>query len=259
MGIHVSTAVDRVGTGGNRPSMGNSALVGNVLKLLERTEYRRCETGEDLEAIYRLRYKSYRPHGFVTDSNARMVKDSLDELPNSHCFGIFIDNRLVATVRLHQIDRENPHGPVTKGFGDVMMPLIEQGASCINPSMFAADPELNKDYRVLPYVALRLVIVAYSWFRSTYCACLIREEHTGFYRRIFGAREMAPPRSYPPISIPLMLYGGVCAKEFGPIVTRFPFFLSTRAEQKMLFAPREPGATAPLTVLPTAKYQLNAA
>lgn len=237
----------------------SSTFVRNVLALLERTEYRRCESGEDLEAMYRLRYRAYRPHGFVSESPARSTKDDLDELPNSHVFGIYIDNCLVSTVRLHQIDRNNPQGPVTKGFGDIVRPIIERGDSIINPSMFAADPDVAKEYRVLPYISLRLVIVGYEYFRSTYCACLIRQEHTAFYRRIFGASQMSPPREYPPISIPLMLYGGECAKEFGPIVSRFPFFHSTQAEQRLLFGRRAEGETAPLTVLPTAKFLHHAA
>ena len=37
-----------------------SSFVRNVFSILERTEYRRCENGEDVENIYRLRYKAYR-------------------------------------------------------------------------------------------------------------------------------------------------------------------------------------------------------
>ena len=39
---------------------------GQYLNLLEHIEYRFCDSGEDLEAIYRLRYKSYRTHGLVS-------------------------------------------------------------------------------------------------------------------------------------------------------------------------------------------------
>ncbi|XHB99420.1 hypothetical protein ABWH97_00275 [Nitratireductor sp. ac15] len=237
----------------------SSSFIDGVMALLERTEYRRCETGEDREEIFHLRYRSYRAHGFVPETKGQIVHDDLDDLPNCYNFAVYIDKRLVSTVRLHQIDQRNPLGPVTKGFGDVMSPLIEQGDSCINPSMLAADPEWAREYRALPYVSLRLVIAAYEYFRSTYCACLIRQEHTAFYRRIFGARQMSPERTYPPISVPLMLFGGVCAREFGPIVDRFPFFLSTRSEQKLLFERGNAHLAPPLTVLPTAKYLKHAA
>ncbi len=245
--------------GGADEDKKSTSFVDGVLRLLERTEYRRCDTGEDREEIYNLRYRSYRAHGFVPESSRQITKDELDDLPNCYNFGVYIDGNLVSTVRLHQIDKEVPFGPVIKGFGDVMLPLIERGESCINPSMLAADPELAREYRALPYVTLRPVILAYEYFHSTYCACLIRQEHTAFYRRIFGARQMSEERAYPPISIPLMLFGGVCGKEFGPIVERFPFFRSTRAEQRLLFERPAEGEALSLTVLPTAKYLNNAA
>ena len=45
-----------------------SSFARGVLDLLERTEYRRCDKGEDLEDIYRLRYKAYRSNDMVPDS-----------------------------------------------------------------------------------------------------------------------------------------------------------------------------------------------
>ncbi|MDV6225486.1 hypothetical protein R2G56_04230 [Nitratireductor aquimarinus] len=241
------------------PERKSSSFIDGVMALLERTEYRRCDTSEDREEIFHLRYRSYHAHGFVPETEGQIVKDDLDDLPNCYNFAVYIDKRLVSTVRLHQIDHDNPLGPVTKGFGDIMLPHIDDGETCINPSMLAADPDIAREYRALPYVSLRLVIAAYEYFHSTYCACLIRQEHTAFYRRIFGARQMSPERAYPPISIPLMLFGGICSKEFGPIVERFPFFLSTKSEQRLLFERPAPGQVAPLTVLPTAKYLLDAA
>ncbi|MFC6488355.1 N-acyl amino acid synthase FeeM domain-containing protein [Nitratireductor sp. GCM10026969] len=235
----------------------SSVFLRNVMDLLERTEYRRCETGEDLEAIFRLRYRSYRLHGFVAESAQGLTRDEMDDAPNAYNFGVFIDSQLVATVRLHQIDRDSPFGPVMKAFGDVMKPRIMRGATCINASMFAADPDLTSEFRALPYVAMRLVVVAYAHYNSTYCAGLIRQEHTAFYRRVFGAHQSGPPRAYPPISIPLMLYEAECAKQFGRTVARFPFFRSTKSEQRLLFD--KDGDVPALTVLPTAKYSAIAA
>ncbi|TIY07756.1 MAG: hypothetical protein E5V18_08880, partial [Mesorhizobium sp.] len=48
------------GADGSDASDTMSSFARNVSAMLERTEYRRCDKGEDLEDIYRLRYKSYR-------------------------------------------------------------------------------------------------------------------------------------------------------------------------------------------------------
>ncbi|TIU61115.1 MAG: hypothetical protein E5W25_29540, partial [Mesorhizobium sp.] len=45
------------GADGNDASDTMSSFARNVSAMLERTEYRRCDKGEDLEDIYRLRYK----------------------------------------------------------------------------------------------------------------------------------------------------------------------------------------------------------
>jgi hypothetical protein len=89
-----------------------STFASKVEELLERIEYRRCESGEDIEAIYRLRYKAYRLHGFVEESSDQMVSDDLDEAPNCYRFGVFIDGELVGTVRIHHISKDEPYGPV---------------------------------------------------------------------------------------------------------------------------------------------------
>jgi hypothetical protein len=231
-----------------------SSFAGKVEELLERIEYRRCESGEDIEAIYRLRYKAYRLHGFVEESSDQMVTDDLDDAPNCYRFGVFIDGELVGTVRIHHISKDEPYGPVMKTFDDILRPRLERGESFINPTMLAAEPYYRSPLQALPYLTLRLGLVASVYFDATSCVGVVREEHTAFYRRIFGAVQLGKPRTYPPISVPVMLYDANCAANREPILKRFPFFHSTPVEQRMLFAKPAKGELAPLTILPTAKY-----
>lgn len=236
-----------------------SLFAKKVTELLERIEYRRCESGEDIEAIYRLRYKAYRLHGFVEESPDQMVTDDLDDSSNCYRFGVFIDGELVGTVRIHHISKDEPYGPVMKTFGDILGPRLLRGESFINPTMLAAEPHYRSPLQALPYLTLRLGLVASVYFDATSCIGVIREEHTAFYRRIFGAIQVGEAREYPPISVPLMLYDANCAANREPILKRFPFFNSTPVEQRMLFAKPAKGELAPLTILPTAKYYRDAA
>ncbi len=235
-------------------SGGRSSFATRVAELLERTEYRRCESGEDIEAIYRLRYKAYRLHGFVEESRDQIVTDDLDDAPNCYRFGVFIDGELVSTVRIHHISKDEPYGPVMKTFDDLLRPRLLRGESFINPTMLAAEPHYRSPFQALPYLTLRLGLVASVYFDATACIGVIRAEHTAFYRRIFGAVQVGEPREYPPISIPLVLYDANCEANRQPILKRFPFFWSTAVEQRMLFAKPAKGELAPLTILPTAKY-----
>lgn len=238
---------------------GGSSFSRNVLSLLERVEYRRCESGEDLEAIYRLRYKAYRLHGFLSESSDQMMSDALDDAPNCYRFGVFIDNELVCTVRIHHLTQAEPYGPVMTTFADVLGPRLARGESFINPTLLAAEPDFLPGYRALPYLTLRLALIASVHFDATSCVGVIREEHTAFYRRVFGAVQVGQPRPYPPFTVPVMLYDANCAINRERILHRFPFFKSTPMEQRMLFAKPAKGELAPLTILPTAKYYRDAA
>lgn len=253
---HRTTLVDSRET---EASGRGSSFAAKVRELLERIEYRRCESGEDIEAIYRLRYKAYRLHGFVEESADQIVTDDLDDAPNCYRFGVFIDGDLVGTVRIHHISHAEPYGPVMKTFGDILGPRLQRGESFINPTMLAAEPYYRSPLQALPYLTLRLGLVASVYFDATSCVGVIRDEHTAFYRRVFGAVQVGEPRPYPPFSVPVVLYDANCAANRQPILKRFPFFNSTPVEQRMLFAKPRQGELPPLTILPTAKYFRDAA
>lgn len=236
-----------------------STFVRNVSQLLERVEYRRCDSGEDLETIYRLRYRAYRAHGLLPASDHQMTSDSYDETPNCYRFGVFLDGEMVSTIRLHHISSDHPFGPVMAAFGDVLRPRLDAGESFINPTMFVSEPELATSRRAIPYLSLRLGFAASVYFEATSCLGVSREEHTAFYHRVFGAGQVGQPRSYPPFAVPVKLYESNCAENSGWILKRFPFFKSTPLEQRMLFAKPARGDLAPLTILPTARYLADAA
>jgi len=253
-----STALRKAGGLESAEASGGS-FASKVQELLERTEYRRCDSGEDLEAIYRLRYKAYRLHGFIDESASQLVTDDLDEAANCHRFGVFIDGELVSTVRIHHVTRDAPYGPIMKIFGDLLGPRLERGESFINPTLFAGEPHYRSPLRALPYLTLRLGFVGSVHFDATSCVGVVREEHTAFYRRVFGAVQVGDARAYPPFTVPVMYYDANCAANRSGVLRRFPFFYSTPVEQRMLFAKPAKGELAPLTVLPTAKYYRDAA
>src|SRR5690606_313313 len=133
-------------------------------------EYRRCESGEDLEAIYRLRYKSFRTHGLLLSESAdQKMVDKLDDVPNCYRFGVFRDNELVGTLRVHHLTAETPYAPIMTVFGDVLRPRLMRGETFIDPSRLAIDPDLTALNKALPYIALRPAVMANDYFGTTSC------------------------------------------------------------------------------------------
>jgi hypothetical protein len=235
-----------------------TAFARNVSQLLEHVEYRRCESGEDLEDIYRLRYESYHAAGLIEDSFDRRIVDEFDNTPNSYTFGVYYDGYLVSTIRLHHITAESPVGPSMKIFGDVLQPRLDRGESFVDPSRFAGDPDWSNALKVVPYLTLRLAQVACRYFEPSACLTTVREEHVAFYKRILYAEEVMGARQYPGLTVSGHLYQSVYPEACDKVAERFPFFESTPLEQRMLFERRE-GQLARLTVLPSAKYLLRAA
>lgn len=238
---------------------GSSAFFRNVAKLLERIEYRRCETGEDLEDIYRLRYNSYVAAGMIKSDASRRIQDEFDESANAFRFGVFYDGNLVSTLRLHHVTAACPVSPSVKVFSDVLTPRLQRGESFIDPSRFAADHEWSSTLRVVPYVTLRLAIIACRYFKPTACLTAIKEEHSAFYNRIFRSEPATLPRQYPGLTVPVNLMQSKCSDNMEATIRRFPFFDSTPMEQRMLFSRVPKGKPASLTVIPTAKYSRAAA
>lgn len=230
-----------------------------VAALLENVEYRRCESGEDLESIYRLRYNSYFQAGMVKPDATGMVTDTFDDLPNSHRFGVYFDGHLVSTLRLHHVSADMPLSPSTKVFEDILLPRLAAGETFIDPSRFAVDGEWAASLRVLPYITLRLAMVAARFFKPNVCLTAIKQEHSSFYRRVFDAECVEEGRRYPGLTMPVYLYQSPTPAAVDQAERRFPFFRSSALEQRMLFQRPKEGELGPLTILPTVRYMKRAA
>lgn len=210
-------------------------LAEKVFSLLDRTEYRRCVTPESLDELYRLRYKAYKSNDMVPYNESQSIQDDLDDVPNVHQFGVYVDRRLVSTLRIHHVTRETPMSTSVKAFGDVVLPLLDQGQTFVCMSRLAADPELSRDYPQLPYVSMRLAGMACFHFEARYGLSVVREDHAGFYRRIYYSEQIGEARAYPGVFNKVMLFRTDAYGNRERFHARFPFFSSTPDERRQLF------------------------
>jgi len=246
-------------SGGAEGDFEPSTFARNVLDMLERVEYRRCDKGEDLENVYRLRYKSYLASGMVSANHERIVTDGLDDLPNSMRFGIHVDGTLVSTLRLHHVTAAERKSPSTTVYGDTLHARLDMGETFIDPSRFAADPDWAAQYPHLPYITLRLASMACIYFTPDYCLSTIRPDHAAFYRRVFAATQAGDLRCYPDLNYKVVLFQAHCRSIKARTLLRYPFFKSTPFEQRMMFGKPAAGDLEPLTILPTARFMADAA
>jgi len=218
------------------PQSAASGLSDRVNRLLERVDFRRADTSEDRDAIFRLRYAAYLREGAISSHASERFTDHRDEASNAWIFGVYIDGELASSIRLHVALQAQPDMPALDVFADLLAPEIARGRTVIDPTRFVADRDASRRYPELCYVTTRLAILASEYFHANLLLATVRAEHQAFYRRVFGHKLICEPRHYPSLTkaISLMALDYPMARE--RLLERHPFLHSTVFERRMLFA-----------------------
>lgn len=203
--------------------------------LVERVTYRRAETDDEREAIFRLRYEAYLREGAISLDFGRRLSDEFDDFDNAWIVGIHVDGRLVSSMRIHVGTQDYPDFVAARIFPEFVLPAIEAGKIVIDPTRFVVDATAARAYPELPYVTVRTGHMAAEHFAADIVLATVRSEHQAFYKRVFGHFQVCEPRPYLSLLKPLslMLLDYPATREH--IARRYPFFQSTPAERAALF------------------------
>lgn len=218
-----------------RPGGSSSSLSDRIAQLLQRVDYRRAESPDEREAIFRLRYDAYLREGEIGPIHSKRFADSVDDEKNTFNFAVYVDGVLAGAIRLSVTMPGGARLPAIEVFEDVLSPEIRAGKTFVDPSKFVADYASSKRYPELPYIILRVAWVAMAYFKADLMLGAIRVEHQSFYKRVWGCRLISPPRPYPGLCTPVCLVTVDYAAVQHEVHQRYPFFRSDLLEQKMLF------------------------
>jgi hypothetical protein len=218
-----------------------------LIDLLDRVQYRRVSVDEQFDPVYRLRYEAYRREEFIPINSQQITRDAYDEAPNCYCFGVYIDDRLVSSIRLHFATPEQRTSPSLGIWPEVLGGILDQGQTFLDPSRFTADRDATLEFPALPYLTLRIGVMASEYFAATYCLSSVRPEHAPFYKRVFGSTQLAGEGHWGELMFPVCLYATYLPVTLPRIIERYPFFMSTPEERNILFGaePRPIKAIAP--------------
>ena len=207
----------------------------SVLELVEKVDYRRADTPEEREEIYRLRYDAYRQEGAIEPSLLRSFSDHFDDADNAYVFGVYYEGELASSIRLSVSSPECPEIPALGVFDDILRPEIEAGKTIIDPTRFVVEPMIARTLPKISYATVRLGWLACEYFSTDWVLATVRVEHQAFYKRMFGHKAMSEARHYPSLKKPISLMGldYMAGKE--RVHQRYPFFRSTYFERRMLF------------------------
>jgi hypothetical protein len=240
-----------------------SSFLDQIARLSDRIDYRIADSDERREAIFRLRHQAYVRDGTILSSAPGMFSDRYDEFGNFYLFGLYIDDELSSSVRLHVPSRECPYSPSLEVFSDFLQPELNAGKVIIDATCFVADTNIARLHLGLPYATFRLGMLAARYFGADQVLAPVAAEHQAFYRRAFNYQLICEPRAYPALAKPLGLMSFHYPSEADQLAQRYPFFRSSLFERRMLFERSvislQPEASGEFSVETTSSIELNAA
>jgi N-acyl-L-homoserine lactone synthetase len=204
---------------------------------LQEIDYRIALEPQDRDEIFRLRYRAYLREKTILPNDTSRFTDAYDSMDNCWIFGLWEGERILSSVRLHVISKASRHGPALDVFPDLVSPMVERGMVLIDPTRFVADELAQQEYAALPYLTLRAACMASEYFGADYCLATVRREHCAFYRRVFEAEQLCEPRPYPTLLQPIALMRADVRSIRDRLMERYPVFLSSLTERRMMFAP----------------------
>ena len=119
-----------------------SSCPDRVAQLLDRIDYRLADSDERREAIFRLRYQAYLRDGGISANPCRTFSDPYDETGDVYLFGLYIDDELASSIRIHVASKEHPDFPGLEVFRDFLQPELDAGKVLIdfNPLCHRREP-----------------------------------------------------------------------------------------------------------------------
>lgn len=202
---------------------------------LQDADYRVASNFEERDSLFKLRYDCYRRENTISENSSRRFSDDYDLMSNCWLFGVYLNDRLVSSIRFHIISPDTPMGPAYDVFPDIVRPMIAAGQTVVDPTRLVVDRRMTEYYPELPYVTIRAAFMAAEYFEAEYMLATVRKEHQAFYKRLFGFSELCPPRPYPMLLKPISLLAANMPLQRDSVVSKYPVFLSSFTERRMLF------------------------
>lgn len=234
-----------------------SGFTTRIFDLLDDVEYRRVQSAEDMEAVGRIRARAYKEVN-LAPVDGDVIIDEVDFDPQAYVFGIFYKERLISTVRIHHVTPDHPVSQTGKVFPSEVRQFLDAGMVLVDATRLASDTEAFRELPGMHLITMRLVVVASEYFKADRCLSMVVPQHAPFYRRMIESRMVAPPRIASALySQPLQMMASDFPDAKARIYRRFPFVRAQPYEMRMLFGDRANLPSAPLTILPSARYASN--
>jgi N-acyl-L-homoserine lactone synthetase len=223
-----------------RPSLSErvqarSSFCERIARLLDMIDCRKANAGEQRDAIFHLRYRAYMRGGKAALNSSKSTSDPYDDVHNVHLFGLYINDELASSIRIHLVTRESPSSPSLELFPEVLRTELDASKVIIEMTYFVTNEKLSRLHPELPHATLRLGWLAAGYFGADHFLAAVDVQHQEFLRRTFHHRAICGPRQDPRLAKAVTLMTSHYASVAAEVHRRYPFFRSSFFERRMLF------------------------
>jgi hypothetical protein len=250
---------DEVTVGGTFSHAGLPSPTGiqkSICSFLERITYRVMASEEDVDAICKLRYESYRSMDLIADCDGGRWRDDLDDHPGYRNIGVYLEGELAGGIRINRITPDFRLSMALEMYPTQIGQMLSQGRTFVEGTRLFTAPALGRRHRELPFAIIRLVGLAGRHYQATHVLKNVQANHVSFYQRHLRA-EVVPDSLMPykdhSREVELVLVTAEVEPSRTAMLGPMPYLLSTRREMEALFAERPsdaavaPGVRAALT------------
>jgi len=194
-----------------------------AIEALKRSRYKILTESQDLEKVYRLRYKGYLAEQAIDENERGLMTDSYDDTENCVHVAVEMDGEIMAAMRLHVISETSPSSPSLETFPEIL-DYLKPGETALDPTRFVINPAARKQRVPLHFLVMRIPFLATMAYNIDLALAAVRVEHTPFYRRYLGYDLAIGPRSYPWLTKPLQLLTSNVWEQRDAVLARTPIF-----------------------------------
>jgi Autoinducer synthetase. len=212
-----------------------SAFLNKAELTLKMIDYRKITTSKEIEDVQRLRFEAYSRENNVFSDKKFFRSDKFDNERNAEVFGLYIENRIAASLRIHRVTAETPQTPSAIYFPEFFASRLARGDSFLEPTRFVISDEFARRFPLLHFMTMRVCFMATVHYGMPFILCSVRGEHGSYYKRFFGMEAEVVGKMVPTIAIPADLYVGSVAEKLPLVEQRLPFMRSTEEERAALF------------------------
>ena len=209
--------------------------VAELSNFAKRVTCRLASSFIERDAIFKLRYQSYLRAELISQNSFGRYIEPADHAANAYLMGLYIERRLVSSLRLQIGSAATPNFSSLELFPHALEPILGNNKTIVDMSCVATDGELARPYVWLPYLILRSWIMLQSTSTRTTsqrrCDHNINSSISGFLIVSFALNSQLPPHQLASVGLVTLNFASSAKR----LYENLPFLRSTPSERQQLF------------------------